>query len=134
MHHIYNLYRISHTLSFCYLRYYIVSEKYREILKYFNDFQNPHFSVLWLKWTQTMEMKQNQTFFHVAYSNLTSFFIGHKILKYFIDFGIFQLYWKSEHKQVKWNEIKWDMYKSDSIIPYLQCGALFKWLLKFISW
>ena len=28
-------------------------------LKYFNDFQHGHFLVLWLKWTQTMEMKQD---------------------------------------------------------------------------
>ena len=49
------------------------------------------------------EMKQNQTFFHRIYSNLTPFFIGHKILKYFNDFfivGIFQFHCKSEHEQV----------------------------------
>ena len=34
----------------------------QKILKYFNDFQNQNFSVLWLKWTKTTEMKQNQTF------------------------------------------------------------------------
>ena len=34
----------------------------------------------------TMEMKQNQTFFHETYLNLTSFFIGRKILKYLNDF------------------------------------------------
>ena len=33
-----------------------------------------------------MEMKQNQTFVHGTYSNLTSFFIGCKVLKYFNDF------------------------------------------------
>ena len=32
-------------------------------LKYFNDFQNRNFSLLWLKWTQTMKIKKNQTFF-----------------------------------------------------------------------
>ena len=53
--------------------------------KYFNSFQNWHFSVLWLKWTQTMGMKQNQTFFHWKYSNRTSFITGRKILKYFND-------------------------------------------------
>ena len=41
--------------------------------KYFNDFQNRNFWVLWLNWIQTMEKKQNQTFFHGAYSNLTSY-------------------------------------------------------------
>ena len=33
---------------------------YQRILKYFSDFQNGNFSVLWLNWTQTMEMKQNE--------------------------------------------------------------------------
>ena len=59
---------------------------YQKILKYFNDLQNRNFSVLWLKWTQTMEMKQNLTFFHAIYSNLKLFFIGCQILKYFNDF------------------------------------------------
>ena len=41
---------------------------------------------------------------------------------------------KSEHNQVKWNKITWDMWKSDSIFPYLQGSALFKWFSKFTSW
>ena len=41
--------------------------------------------LLWLKWTQTMKLKQNQTFCG-TYSNLTLFFIGRKILTYFNDF------------------------------------------------
>ena len=32
------------------------------------------------------EPKQNQTFFHRTYLNMTSFFIGHNILKSFNDF------------------------------------------------
>ena len=59
---------------------------YQKILKYFNDFQNWDFSVLWLEWTQTMEMKQKQTLFHGTYSYLPWFVIHHKILKYFNDF------------------------------------------------
>ena len=31
-------------------------------------------------------MKQNKKLFHGTYSNVTSFFIGHKILKYLNDF------------------------------------------------
>ena len=38
------------------------------------------------KVNQTMEIKQNQTFSQGTYSNLTLFFIGRKILKYFNDF------------------------------------------------
>ena len=59
---------------------------YQQILKYFNVFPNQNISVLWLKWTQAMEMKQNQTFFHGTYSNLTSIFTGRQILKYFNNF------------------------------------------------
>ena len=33
-----------------------------------------------------MKMKQNQIYFNGKYSNLTSFFIGHKVLKYFNGF------------------------------------------------
>ena len=46
---------------------------YQNILKYFNDFQNRIFSVLSLRRTQKMEMKQNQAFFHQTYSNLTPY-------------------------------------------------------------
>ena len=48
--------------------------------------------------------------------------------------NIFQLHCKSEHKQVKSNKIKQDMYKSDGIVCYLQSRTLFKGLFKFISW
>ena len=48
--------------------------------------------------------------------------------------GIFQFHCKSEHKKVKWNKIKQGIWKSDSIFPYLQRGALSKRYLKFISW
>ena len=53
-------------------------------------------------------------------SNLTTFFIGLKTLKYFNDFifGIFQFHCKSENKLVNWNEIKGDMCKSDSTLPF----------------
>ena len=103
--------------------------------KYFNDFQNWNFSILWLEWTQAMKMKQNQTFFQASYSNLTLFSL---VLKYYdisITFiiDIFQFHCKIEHNQVKWNKITWDLCKSDSIFFYLQSSKLLKWLLKFIS-
>ena len=59
---------------------------YQKILKYSSAFESRYFSVLWLKWTQTMKLKQNQTLFRGTYWNLTLFFIGYKILKYFTDF------------------------------------------------
>ena len=39
--------------------------------------------------------------------------------------GIFQFHCKNECKQVKGNEIKGDMCKSDSTFPYLQRATLF---------
>ena len=56
---------------------------YRNILKYFNDFQLLNFSVLLLKLTQTIKMKENQTFFHVTYSNLTTYLFSSKNIKVF---------------------------------------------------
>ena len=104
-----------------------------KILKNFNDFQNQNF--LWLKWTQTIEMKQNQTFFYETFSNLMSFFLGCKILYYFNDFHkLFLLQQQRKtRKQVKWNRIKQDTCKSDSIFLYFEIITLFQWLLEFIS-
>ena len=51
---------------------------YQKILKYFHDLPNQNFSVLWLKWTQIMEIKQNQTFFDGIYSNLTPYLFYQK--------------------------------------------------------
>ena len=78
------------TISVIFLRHISKSDTIsffcQKILKYWNDFQNSNSSVLLLKWTQTMEIKQNQTFSFGTYSHLTSFFIDHKTLKYFNDF------------------------------------------------
>ena len=112
---------------------------YQKILKYFNDFQNRNSSNLWLKWTQTMEMKENQTFFKGTYSNLALFSLVVKCYNISMTFMIytFQSHCKSEHNQVKWNKITRDMGKSDRIffiIFYLQSSTLLNWLSKFISW
>ena len=45
-----------------------------KIIKLIHDFQNRNFSVLWLKRTQTMELKQNQAFFPGTYSHNTKIF------------------------------------------------------------
>ena len=59
---------------FIYLSTYLFIDWLIKEVKYFNDFKNHSFSVSWLKWTQTVEMKQNQTFFHGTYSSLASYF------------------------------------------------------------
>ena len=74
-------------------------------LKYFHDFQNQSFSVLWLMWTQTLEMKQKETFFHGTNSNLTSFFFNCKILKQFNYFHKWH-YSVSLQKWVKASKLK----------------------------
>ena len=66
---------------------------------------------------KVMETKQNQTFFHESYSNLISFFIGHKILKCFNNF-------------YNWH-LSILVQKSAQTSKR---GTLFKWLFKFISW
>ena len=56
-----------------------ISFFYRKTLKHFNDFQNWNFKM------ETMEMKQNQTFSHGTYSNLTAFLTRRKVLIFFND-------------------------------------------------
>ena len=100
-------------------------------LKYFNDFQNQNFSMLWLEWTQIMEIKQNQTFYKILKSDII--FRWKQNAKYFNDFYIwhsFQFHCKSDHKQVTWNKIKRAMCEYDSIFFCLQSSILFKRLLK----
>ena len=52
-------------------------KKYESILMTFK------IEILWRKWTQIMEMKQNQTFFHGTHSNLTPYLSLSKIIKIF---------------------------------------------------
>ena len=60
--------------------------------------------------------------FHGTYSNLASFFIGRKILKYFNDFFNWHF---CEHKEVsKHKEIKGN--KINFLQNYLQSSGLFK--------
>ena len=58
-----------------------------KIRYYFNDFQNQNISVLLAKENpDNRKTKQNQTFFHGTYSNLTLFSTGRKTLQYSNDF------------------------------------------------
>ena len=94
---------------------------YQKILNYFNELWNGNFSVLWLKWNQAMVVKQNQTFFHGTYSNLTPYLSLTKNIK------IFQWLLKSKFlsfttkvKANNGNETKsdifpWDIFKFDTI-------------------
>ena len=62
-------------------------------------------------------------------------FIGHKILNHFNDFCKWHLSMSLQTwaQSNKWNEVKWDMYKPDSVFPYLVLGTLFKYW-NFHSW
>ena len=62
---------------------------YQKISKYFDDFQNQNFPVLWLKWTQTIKMSQNQTFFYEIYSNLIEIYSSqnNKIFHWLLEFS-----------------------------------------------
>ena len=87
---------------------------YRNILKYLNDFHNQNFSILWLKWTQTMEMKQSQTFFYGRYSNVTTFLSKHiKVFKWLSQSKFFNFMAKVNSNNG--NKTKSDLFKSKSI-------------------
>ena len=94
------------------------------LIKYFNDFDNKNFSVLWLKWTQTMKIKKKSDLFPWDIFKSDIIFHWTQSTKMFQWLKFFNC----EHKQVKWNKIKGDICKSDSIVPYVQSRTLFKWL------
>ena len=84
---------------------------YENILKYFNDFRNQNFWVLWQKLTQTMEMKQNQTFFYRTYSNLTPY-----------------LFFIKNYKSI-WMTFKIEISQFyDYLTPYLFSSKMLKYL------
>ena len=97
---------------------------------YFIEIKNRNFSILWLKWTPEMEMKQNETFLHG-----TSYLFLSKIIK------VFQ--WLSKSKFLSfmakvnsnnWSETKsdispWDILKSDINFHRSQNTKIFQWLL-----
>ena len=58
----------------------------KKILKYFSGFEIRNFSVSWLKWTQTMEMKQNLIFSMTHIQIWRHVFFYQKISNYFNDF------------------------------------------------
>ena len=105
----------------------------QKILKYFNNFQIRSFSVLRLKWTQTMELTQNQTFFHVTYSDLTPY-LYQKLLKYFSyfhnwNFSVLWLKWTQTMEMKQNQTFSHETCKSNIIFHWLQNTKIFHWLL-----
>ena len=107
---------------------------YQKILHYFSDLQNKRLSVLWLKWTQKIEMKQNQIFFHCICVNLTPYFFLPKNIK------VFQSLTKSKilsfmikvkpnnENETKSDIFPSDIFKSDVKFHWAQNTDIFQWL------
>ena len=103
-------------------------------VKYLNYFQNRNFLALWLKQTQTVEMKQNQTFAHRTYSNLTSYILlseKNKVFKWLLKSKF--LSFMNEVNPNDGNETKsdifsCDIFKRDIIFHRLQNTKMFQWL------
>ena len=107
------LYRMSNT--FC-----------QKISKYFNDFQYRNFSVLWLKRTQEIEMKEIQTFSMAPIKIRHHFSLVEKYSNISMTFivDIFQICCKIEHRKINGNKIKQDISKYGSIFHYIQSCTL----------
>ena len=107
---------------------------FKKKLKYFSDFKNQNYSVLWLKWTQTIKSEQNQTFFHGEYSSMTSYIFLSKNIK------VSQWLWKSKffsfmtewnpnnRNEVKSDIFSWDIFKSGNMFHWSQNTKIFPWL------
>ena len=104
---------------------------YQKTLKYFNDFQNRNFTVLW---TQTMEIKQNQTFFHGANSLWHHLFLLKKysIISMTFKIKISQFLTTlnpNNRNETKSDIFSWEIFKSDIIFRCSQNTQISKWLL-----
>ena len=111
----------------------------RSILKYIRVFQWLSKSKVLSFMTKANPNNGNETKVDISMWHIQIWHYFSLALKYWnismaFVIGSFQFYSKSEHKQVKWNKITWEICKSDSIFPYLQSSTLFNLLLKFISW
>ena len=98
-------------------------------LKYLNYFQNRNFLALWLKQTQTVEMKQNQTFAHRTYPNLTSYILlseKNKVFKWLLKSKFLSFMNEVNPKQS--DIFSWDIFKRDIIFHRLQNTKMFQWL------
>ena len=107
---------------------------YQEILKYFSDFQNRNFIVLWLKWTQTMEMKRTRHFplrhiqiWHLIFfmKKCSSISLTFKIkISQFYDYRI-----PNNGNETKSDIFAWYIFRSDIIFQWSQNTKQFQWLL-----
>ena len=90
-------------------------------------------SVLWLKWTQTIKIKQNQTFFHKIFFKFDITFNCLQNKSYLVNWHLSNLLqkWPQTNSMIK---IKHGLGKSDSIFPSLLSITVFQWLLEIISW
>ena len=84
-------------------------------------------------------MKQNQTYFHVTYSNLMSYLFLSKIIKVFqwlskSKFHSFMIKVRANYgNESKLDIFPWDILKSDITFPCSQNTKIFQWLLQFAS-
>ena len=75
-----------------------------------------------------MEVNQNQTFFHGAHSNLTTYLFLSKNIKAFQWFSKLKFQNGNNGNETKSNIFPWDIFKSNSISYSTQSTNIFQWL------
>ena len=104
----------------------------QKTIKYFNDFPNQIFSVLWLKWTKTMQMKQNQRFFHGFYDVIYFLSKNAKLFQWLSKSQFLSFITKvdlNSRNETKSDNVLWDIIRSGNIFQWSQNTKLFRWLL-----
>ena len=108
---------------------------YQNILKYFNDFQNRNFWILWLKVNPDNGNETKSGIFPMHIFKSDIIFIGCKILKYFNDFYNWNWHFSISLQKWAWSrETKsYGTCANLTVLFYLRSSTLLKWPLKFIS-
>ena len=116
------------------------------MLKYFNDFQNRILSVIWLKWTQKMEIEHFYVcitkpviFLWDTFKSYTIFFSSKNIqVLQWLSNSKFLSYMTKVHpnsgNETKSNIFPWDVLKSDIIFHWPEIPKIFEGFLFLQKW
>ena len=102
----------------------------------FNDFQNRNSSVLWLKWKQTMEMKENQTFSMGNIQIWHHIFFNQKVLKHFNDIQNqnFMVLWLQWNQRLEMKQNQTSFHRTYSNLAFFISQKTLKHFNDFYNW
>ena len=107
---------------------------YQKTLRYFNDLQIQNFSIFWLNWTQTMEMKHFSMGHIQIWQHIFFLLKNIKVFQWLLKWKLLSFMTKvnlNNGNETKSDIFLWDIFKSDII---LHGRNILKYLNDFYHW